>query len=205
MHDRRALGSADVSDSQLTGMVAALFDADPGATVLLDSAASEFPYDLTPLTTAGRYWVSGTAEVSGTPRSFRLFVKHIQSWSRHPFFEMVPLEHREVAAAMVPWRTEALAYSFDLSQLIVGDVQVGRRGSEDLAEVEEAALDGYLAGLRDEGSRVPDDVVRRAHPRAAPGRPAARRHRTVQPRPAGRHRLTRRPAALHRQVSSRPG
>ena len=52
---------------------------------------------------------------------------------------------------------------FDLSQLLVGDVQVGRRGSDDLAEVEDAIFAGYMAGLRDEECWIPDDVVRRAH------------------------------------------
>jgi hypothetical protein len=331
MHDRSALGPADVTDEQLAVMVADLFGADAQDTVLLDSTASEFPYDLPAITTAGRYWVSGTAEVAGAPREFRIFVKHVQSWARHPFFELVPLEHREAAASGVPWRTEALAYrsdlcrrlpegltmpralavldldelsnavwleevpvvectwdldryaraarlmgrhatsaqvmellgavghtmtvrtyhdgrlammvlptlrddgvwqhplvagafddslrrrlltaahrssdyadeleaitkvaahgdacpnnllsradsddvvlidfgfwgpgpvGFDLSQLLVGDVQVGRRGSEDLADVDAAIFRGYMAGLRDEECWIPDDVVRRAH------------------------------------------
>jgi hypothetical protein len=331
MHDRSALGPADVTDERLAVMVADLFGADAQDTVLLDSTASEFPYDLPAITTAGRYWVSGTAEVAGTPREFRIFVKHVQSWARHPFFELVPPEHRESAAGGVPWRTEALAYrsdlrerlpegltmpralavldldelsnavwleevpvvecawdldryaraarlmgrhatsaqvmdllgtvghtmtvrtyhdgrlammvlpalrdagvwqhplvassfddslrrrlltaadhasdyadeleaitkvaahgdacpnnllssadsddlvlidfgfwgpgpvGFDLSQLLVGDVQVGRRGSGDLAVVEAAIFGGYMAGLRDEECWIPDDVVRRAH------------------------------------------
>jgi hypothetical protein len=52
---------------------------------------------------------------------------------------------------------------FDLSQLLVGDVQVGRRGSDDLAEVDAAIFAGYMAGLRAEECWIPDDVVRRAH------------------------------------------
>jgi hypothetical protein len=114
MHDRSALGPADVSDEQLSGMVADLLGADPAETTVVDSVAQVFPYDLPAITTAGRYWVSGTAEVDGAPKSFRMFVKHIQSWARHPFFAMVPPEQREWAAASVPWRTEALAYRSDL-------------------------------------------------------------------------------------------
>jgi hypothetical protein len=331
MDDRSALGPADVTDEQLAAMVAELLGCARDETRLLTCDVAEVAYDLPAITTAGRYWVSGTADVAGQVRTFRLFVKHIQSWSRHPFFQLVPPELREFAAATVPWRTEALAYrsdladrlpdglgmpravgvfdideesnavwleevpvvtdswdlesygraarlmgrfatskrvietsdeighdltvhtylrgrllmqvlpalrddavwehplvagafdealheelldaadhaedltdelasmprvashgdscpnnllttsgpdelvlidygffgpgpiGFDLSQLLVGDVQVGRRGSGDLAAVEEAVLSGYLAGLRAEGSRIADDVVRRAH------------------------------------------
>jgi hypothetical protein len=52
---------------------------------------------------------------------------------------------------------------FDLSQLLVGDVQVGRRSADDLGEVEEVIVPAYVEGLRDEGCQVPVDVVRRAH------------------------------------------
>jgi hypothetical protein len=331
MHDRSTLGPADVTDEQLALMVADLFDADPATTAVTASSATEFPYDLPAITTAGRYWVSGTADVSGAERTFRLFVKHVQSWARHPFFQLIPVHLRDVAAESVPWRTEALAYrsdlrdrlpegltmpravgvfdldevsnavwleevnvvdrpwdlarytraarllgrhatsarvmdlvesvghtmtiqtyydgrlsmqvlpvlrdegvwqhplvaaafddalharllaaadrsaeyadeldaitkvashgdacpnnllarqdsdgftmidfgfwgpgpiGFDLAQLLVGDVQIGRRGSDDLAEIDAAILAGYMAGLRDEECWIPDDVVRRAH------------------------------------------
>ena len=116
MHDRSALGPADVSDEQLAGMVADLFGADPGSTTILASSAEEFPYALPAITTAGRYWVSGTAEVDGEQQPFRVFVKHVQSWARHPFFEFVPTEYQEQAAAGVPWRTEALVYRSDLTE-----------------------------------------------------------------------------------------
>ena len=67
----------------------------PASTSILESAAEEFPYDLPAITTAGRYWVSGTAEVDGGQQPFRMFVKHVQSWARHPFFQFVPPEHQE--------------------------------------------------------------------------------------------------------------
>ena len=102
MHDRSALGPADVTDEQLGEMVADLLGADPAETTVLDSIAEEFPYDLPAITTAGRYWVSGTAEVGGAPKPFRMFVKHVQSWARHPFFAMVPPEQREWAADDCP-------------------------------------------------------------------------------------------------------
>jgi hypothetical protein len=55
MHERSALGQADVSDSQLTAMVADVLGSDAAATRLIGSRAEEFPYDLPAITTAGRY------------------------------------------------------------------------------------------------------------------------------------------------------
>src|SRR3954447_19953881 len=114
MHDRSALGPADVTDEQLAVMVADLLGTDPSSTDVLDSRADEVDYDLPSITTAGRYWVSGTARSRGRDQRFRLFVKHVQSWSRHPFFQLVPPDQRDLAAVSVPWRTEALAYQSDL-------------------------------------------------------------------------------------------
>jgi hypothetical protein len=331
MHDRAALGPADVTDEQLARMVADLLGTDPADTTLVESHAEDVDYELPAITTAGRYWVSGRVSAAGREQPFRLFVKHVQSWARHPLFASVPPEFREMAAAGVPWRTEALAYrsalgdrlpdglsmpravgvfdideasnavwleevplvpadwdlarcrraghllgrlavnreveefrdvgdtrwevgmylhgrlatqvlpmlrdegiwqhplvsgafdrelrtrlleaadraeayteelsglplatshgdacpnnllaradsddfvlidygfwgphpiGFDLGQLLVGDVQVGKRTSDDLAEVDEVIMEGYVAGLRAEGSSIPEDVVRRGH------------------------------------------
>ena len=88
-------------------MVADLLGTDPAETEVLDSRADEVDYDLPAITTAGRYWVRGRRGAAAATSAFRLFVKHVQSWSRHPFFQLVPPEHREQAAASVPWRTEA--------------------------------------------------------------------------------------------------
>jgi hypothetical protein len=52
---------------------------------------------------------------------------------------------------------------FDLSQLLVGDIQIGRRGADDLAELDEAIVAAYVAGLRAEGCQIPEDQVRRGH------------------------------------------
>lgn len=52
---------------------------------------------------------------------------------------------------------------FDLGQLLLGDVQLGRRPAATLGELERACLPAYVAGLHDEGCDVPADVVRRAH------------------------------------------
>jgi hypothetical protein len=114
MHDRSALGAADVSDERLRLMVADLLRVDPDLTVLARSSAEEVAYDLPAITTAGRYWVRGVAEVDGAERAFTMFVKHVQSWARSPLFAAVPEEAREFAEATVPWRTEALAYRSDL-------------------------------------------------------------------------------------------
>ncbi len=114
MHDRSALGAADVTDAELTSMVASLLGADPAGTTLTGSLAEEVPYDLPAITTAGRYWVHGHARVGGEEVAYRLFAKHLQSWVRSPLFDQVPPEYRERAAAQVPWRTEALVYRSDL-------------------------------------------------------------------------------------------
>ncbi|HVL03396.1 MAG TPA: hypothetical protein VM386_03045, partial [Acidimicrobiales bacterium] len=52
---------------------------------------------------------------------------------------------------------------FDLTQLLVGEVQVGRRGAHDLAELDEAIVAAYVDGLRAEGCAVPEEQVRRGH------------------------------------------
>lgn len=52
---------------------------------------------------------------------------------------------------------------FDLTQLLVGEVQVGRRGAHDLADLDEAIFAAYVGGLRAEGCAVPEEQVRRAH------------------------------------------
>jgi thiamine kinase-like enzyme len=57
----------------------------------------------------------------------------------------------------------AAPVGFDLTQLLVGEVQLGRRGTDDLAELDEALVAAYVAGLRAEGSDVPEEQVRRGH------------------------------------------
>lgn len=116
MNDRSALGPADVSDAELARMVAAQYDADPTTVELVDVRVTPVDYDLPALTTASRNRVQGTARIDGAPAGFSIFVKHIQSWGRSPFFADVPPEVREFAEASVPWRTEALAYRSDLRE-----------------------------------------------------------------------------------------
>lgn len=59
------------------------------------------------------------------------------------------------------WRPQPVA--FDLSQLLVGDIQIGRQDARDLPERAEACALAYAAGLADEGLEVPLEQVRRGH------------------------------------------
>lgn len=114
MHHREVLGPADVTDDQLTHLVGTLLHEPVDRVRLLDSRAEEVGYDLPAITTAGRFWVRGTAQVAGRSVPFAFFVKHVQSWSRSPLFADVPPEIAPMAEALVPWRTEPLAYRSDL-------------------------------------------------------------------------------------------
>lgn len=57
----------------------------------------------------------------------------------------------------------ALPVGFDLGQLLVGDVQIGRRSPQDLAERGAACLASYVDGLAAEGVEIDTATVRRAH------------------------------------------
>ena len=124
MGDRSLLGTADVPDETLAAMVAVDRGVDPCVVRLLDVRAEVVDYDLPAITTAGRYWVRGTAASGSEPRPFELFVKHIQAWQRSPHFAFVPEELREQAAASVPWRTEALVYRSDLAERLPEGLQM---------------------------------------------------------------------------------
>jgi hypothetical protein len=51
----------------------------------------------------------------------------------------------------------------DLSQLLIGDVQIGRSRAGDLAARDDAHVAEYVRGLRDEGCDLPEPAVRRSH------------------------------------------
>ncbi|MEO6509637.1 MAG: phosphotransferase [Nocardioides sp.] len=51
----------------------------------------------------------------------------------------------------------------DLAQLLVGDVQIGKRHADDLAARDELIVTSYVEGLRAEGCDIPESVVRRSH------------------------------------------
>ena len=59
------------------------------------------------------------------------------------------------------WRPQPVG--FDLSQLLVGDIQIGRREAGDLPELAEACVRAYADGLAAEGHEVEDAVLRRGH------------------------------------------
>jgi hypothetical protein len=59
------------------------------------------------------------------------------------------------------WRPQPVG--FDLSQLLVGDIQIGRQDAGDLPERAAACVEAYAAGLADEGLEVPLGEVRRGH------------------------------------------
>lgn len=126
MHDRAALGPADVSDERLTELVAELVQEPADRVVLLDSRAEQVAYDLPAITTAGRYWVRGQATVGRRCQPFAFFVKHVQSFARSPFFEQVPTEFAAMAEAGVPWRTEPLAYRSDLGDRLPRGLRMPR-------------------------------------------------------------------------------
>ena len=58
---------------------------------------------------------------------------------------------------------QSLPVGFDLGQLLVGDVQLGRRSAEDLAERGAACLVAYYEGLVAEGFEIDLATLRRAH------------------------------------------
>ncbi|MBM7520141.1 phosphotransferase [Nocardioides nitrophenolicus] len=124
MHDRTALGAADVTDEVLAAMVAELLGVDD--VELVSSYAEVVDYALPAITTGGRWWVRGTAAVDGHAHDFRLFVKHVHEWSRSPLFAMVPPEVRAWAAGMVPWRTEGAVYASDLAHHLPDGLAIPR-------------------------------------------------------------------------------
>ena len=114
MANRSLLGAADVDDEAFGEIVARALGEDPATVTVLDCEASVVPYALDAITTAGRYWVAARAATPRGERDVRLFVKHVQSWSRSPLFRQVPEEMRAIAESSVPWRTEPLIYQSDL-------------------------------------------------------------------------------------------
>jgi hypothetical protein len=76
---------------------------------------------------------------------------------------------------------------FDLGQLLLGDIQLGRRPAHTFPELEQTCLPAYVAGLHDEGSTITAHQVSRAHAiamtifHAIPSIPYE--HRTTEVRP----------------------
>jgi hypothetical protein len=110
---RSALGPADVGDERFSCMVAESLGVERAE--VLDCQVSIAEYDIEALTTAGRFWVRGTARHEGGTSPYAFFVKVVQSWTRSPAFAHVPPHMREAAAAGLPWRTEPRIYRSDLA------------------------------------------------------------------------------------------
>jgi Phosphotransferase enzyme family len=114
MNDRRVLGGADVTDDDLSGLVAELWGED--AVTLVDSVAERVPYDVPSILTASRTSVRGHAHGADGLREFAFFVKVVQHWRHSPAFAFVPPEIADWAATTLPWRAEPLVYRSDLSE-----------------------------------------------------------------------------------------
>lgn len=52
---------------------------------------------------------------------------------------------------------------FDLTQLPLGEIQLGERSTAQLPELDEVCLVAYARGLADQGGAVPLDMIRRTH------------------------------------------
>jgi hypothetical protein len=116
MHERSALGAADVSDGELAVLVARALGCAPTEVDVVASTATVAPYDLEAPPTGGRYWVRGRARTPCGERSFSFFVKVVQTWARSPFFAYVPEQMREAALASLPWDVEPRIYRSDLGE-----------------------------------------------------------------------------------------
>ncbi|MEO6605943.1 MAG: phosphotransferase [Aeromicrobium sp.] len=116
MTGRDALGSIDVDDAALAAML--------GVDGIVDSAASIVEYDLTTMTTGGRWWVEGTARLGQTDVAFRLFVKLVQSATRSPVMAEIPVEFHDSISSVLPWHIEPNAYRGNLSSLLPDGMRI---------------------------------------------------------------------------------
>ena len=127
MGDRSLLGPADVSDHDFLAMVQNSLGADDADDAeVLTCRVDVAEYDLEALTTAGRWWVRGAARHPGGVSPYAFFVKVVQSWTRTPQFQQVPVAVRELAAAGLPWRTEPLVYRSDLRDRLPAGLSMPR-------------------------------------------------------------------------------
>lgn len=106
----------------------------------VEGLVTEVAYDVPSITTVGRWWVRGTAATDDGALPFAFFVKAVQPWSRSPFFQHVPEEHREAAAASYPWATEGAVYRSDLPHVLPPGLRMPRAGAV-------ADLDGPMTVL----------------------------------------------------------
>lgn len=126
MSGRSGLGALDVSDAHLATMAALALDESPDEVTLLDSSAVEHPYALDALTTSGRHWVTGSLQTPRGARTFRLFVKHVEAFSRSARAHLVPAEHRADVDASIPWATEPAVYRSALAASLPAGLSMPR-------------------------------------------------------------------------------
>ena len=73
--ERTELGAADVDDAVLRAMVGGRLGASRTDVELLSVRIETVDYDLSAITTGGRWWVRGEARVDGVIRPWSFFVK----------------------------------------------------------------------------------------------------------------------------------
>ena len=147
--DRSILGPADVSNEALASMVEDCLNVD--SVELLSCYAEVAEYDLEALTTAGRYWVRGTARHAGGVSPYAFFVKVVQSWTRSPQFQHVPEPLRELAAAGLPWRNEPAVYRSDLGQRLPTGLSIPRAHA--VIDIDDLSAGLWLQGIHHAPSR----------------------------------------------------
>jgi hypothetical protein len=153
MHDRTALGPANIDDTTLNSYVAASLGR-PDVSVL-DSHASPVDYDFTTLTTGGRWWVTGTARQDGADVPFRLFVKLVQSATRSPAMAHIPPQFHEKIALGLPWHVEPNAYRSDLATRVPPGVRMPR--AYRVAEIDDDSCALWLEAVAyDDSPWTPD-------------------------------------------------
>lgn len=145
MGDRSLLGPADVSDERLRAMVADQLGTSPDDLGELTCTVEEVDYDIPAITTAGRWWVRGTADAGEGAASFAFFVKMIQAWERSTIFQYVPEELRQLAAAGFPFRTEGAVYRSDLGDRLPDGLRMPR--AYDVHEIDDRSYALWLEAV----------------------------------------------------------
>ncbi|MCW2752265.1 MAG: hypothetical protein JWR83_3375 [Aeromicrobium sp.] len=140
MHDRNALGPANVDDATLTSYVAASLGRPQVS--LLDSRATAVDYALTTMTTGARFWVEGKAEDQGVVMPYRFFVKVAQNVARSPMMEQIPSEFHAPIAENLPWQIEPNAYRSVLPDVVPDGMRLPR--CHDVRELDEESAAMWL-------------------------------------------------------------
>lgn len=158
--DRSLLGPADVDDERLAAMVA---DNVGAAEVeLLTCEVEVAEYDIEALTTAGRYWVRGTARHAQGTSDYAFFVKVVHSWTRTAAFQRVPEALRELAADSLPWRHEPAVYRSDLAQRLPAGLSMPRAHA--VLDLDEASAALWIEAVDvDPSPWTPDTFARAAY------------------------------------------